>query len=78
MNHFELNSPLAHESQDILTWSEFDLHLLVACFLRVRFPIMVALNKADTLESAEHISRVQAQDAVLILCLYLMLCIYRC
>ena len=32
--------------QDVLKWSEFDLHLLVACFLRVRFPIVVALNKA--------------------------------
>lgn len=43
-----------------MKWSEFDLHLLVACFLRVRFPIVVALNKADTPEAAKHISRVQA------------------
>ncbi|CAK9056824.1 Uncharacterized GTP-binding protein YGR210C [Durusdinium trenchii] len=34
--------------QDVLNWSEFDLHLLVACFLRVRFPIVIALNKAMT------------------------------
>ena len=48
--------------EDILNWGEFDLHLLVACFLRVRFPIVVALNKADTSEAAEHIARVQAGD----------------
>ncbi|CAE7673770.1 unnamed protein product [Symbiodinium sp. KB8] len=47
-------------AEDVLKWSEFDLHLLVACFLRVRFPIVVALNKADTPEAAKHISRVQA------------------
>ncbi|CAL1173944.1 unnamed protein product, partial [Cladocopium goreaui] len=46
--------------EDILNWGEFDLHLLVACFLRVRFPIVVALNKADTSEATEHIARVQA------------------
>lgn len=34
--------------EDVLNWSEFDLHLLVACFLRVRFPIVIALNKAMT------------------------------
>lgn len=45
--------------QDILTWTELDLHLLVACFLRVRFPIVVALNKADTAEATEHIAKVQ-------------------
>ena len=48
--------------EDILNWGEFDLHLLVACFLRVRFPIVVALNKADTSEATEHIARVQAGD----------------
>ncbi|CAK9107720.1 unnamed protein product [Durusdinium trenchii] len=46
--------------QDVLNWSEFDLHLLVACFLRVRFPIVIALNKADTAEAQEHIVRAQA------------------
>eukprot|EP00435_Cladocopium_sp_Y103_P010845 s3835_g2.t2 len=51
---------LATLPQDILNWGEFDLHLLVACFLRVRFPIVVALNKADTSEATEHIARVQA------------------
>ena len=45
--------------QDILTWTELDLHLLVACFLRVRFPIVVALNKADTAEATAHIVKVQ-------------------
>lgn len=50
---------LPNLAEDVLKWSEFDLHLLVACFLRVRFPIVVALNKADTPEAAHHISRVQ-------------------
>ncbi|CAJ1327374.1 unnamed protein product [Effrenium voratum] len=51
---------LANLAEDVLTWTELHLHILVACFLRVRFPIVVALNKADTAEAAAHIPRVQA------------------
>ena len=36
------------------------LHRLVAHFLRVRFPILLALNKADEPDSAAHITRVAA------------------
>merc|ERR1712224_306390 len=39
----------------VTDWLEKDLHLLVACFLRVRFPIVVALNKVDVPEAKENI-----------------------
>eukprot|EP00931_Biecheleriopsis_adriatica_P073096 TRINITY_DN47452_c0_g1_i1.p1 TRINITY_DN47452_c0_g1~~TRINITY_DN47452_c0_g1_i1.p1 ORF type:complete len:879 (+),score=181.36 TRINITY_DN47452_c0_g1_i1:47-2683(+) len=52
---------LQNLSEDLLNWGELELHLLVACFLRVRFPIVVALNKADTPEAAKHIARVKAE-----------------
>lgn len=42
---------LACMAEAILVWGEYELHLLVACFLRARFPIVVALNKADTPEA---------------------------
>jgi len=38
-------------------WREYDLHLLVACFLRARFPIVVALNKVDLPEATERVAR---------------------
>merc|ERR1712176_1395500 len=37
---------LANIVDVVNNFTEYDLHLLVACFLRVRFPIVVALNKA--------------------------------
>lgn len=46
--------------EDVLSWSEFDLHLLVACFLRARFPTVVALNKADAPEAAAPVARALA------------------
>lgn len=42
----------------IRAWDELDLHLLVAVFIRMRFPIVYALNKADLGSSAERIQRV--------------------
>jgi ribosome-binding ATPase YchF (GTP1/OBG family) len=42
----------------VLSWQESDLHLMVACFLRVRFPITIALNKIDLPESTVHVPRV--------------------
>jgi hypothetical protein len=44
----------------VLKWQEYDLHLLVACFLRARFPTVVALNKADVPEAAERVERARA------------------
>lgn len=44
----------------IPSWSEYDLHLFVACFLRVRFPIVVALNKMDLPQAAERTEQVMA------------------
>jgi len=49
------------EDSGVRSWQEYDLHLLVACFLRVRFPITVALNKIDMPEAAVHIPRVCAE-----------------
>ena len=36
----------------VLAWSELDLHRLVAHFLRLRFPILLALNKVRPLHSS--------------------------
>jgi len=47
-------------AETVLKWQEYDLHLFVACFLRARFPIVVALNKADMPEAAERVERARA------------------
>lgn len=39
-------------------WDELQLHHLVARFLRIRFPIVYALNKADLPASRERVERV--------------------
>eukprot|EP00056_Hartaetosiga_gracilis_P017995 m.9212 g.9212 ORF g.9212 m.9212 type:complete len:940 (+) comp6301_c0_seq4:25-2844(+) len=40
-------SPMQTLSEDMLGWGPRDLHKLVAHFLHIRFPIMIALNKVD-------------------------------
>lgn len=44
-----------------LAWTERELHLLVAHFLRVRFPILLALNKADVVGADVGIAAVRAR-----------------
>lgn len=51
---------LAGIAEAVYGWGEYELHLLVACFLRARFPIVVALNKADTPEAKGRIDVIQA------------------
>ena len=41
-------------------WGAADLHRLVACFLRVRFPVVLALNKADLPTSGGYIAAIRA------------------
>ena len=43
----------------IPAWCVADLHRLVACFLRVRFPVVLALNKADLPTAAGYISAIR-------------------
>eukprot|EP00929_Paragymnodinium_shiwhaense_P118877 TRINITY_DN90777_c0_g1_i1.p1 TRINITY_DN90777_c0_g1~~TRINITY_DN90777_c0_g1_i1.p1 ORF type:complete len:929 (-),score=227.03 TRINITY_DN90777_c0_g1_i1:290-3076(-) len=50
---------LANIADTVLSWEEYDLHLLVACFLRARFPIVVALNKVDVPGAADRVKKVQ-------------------
>eukprot|EP00928_Gymnodinium_smaydae_P095960 TRINITY_DN8361_c1_g1_i1.p1 TRINITY_DN8361_c1_g1~~TRINITY_DN8361_c1_g1_i1.p1 ORF type:complete len:909 (+),score=230.60 TRINITY_DN8361_c1_g1_i1:77-2803(+) len=45
--------------ETVLNFKALDLHLLVACFLRVRFPIVVALNKVDQADP-QAVSKVRA------------------
>eukprot|EP00927_Polykrikos_kofoidii_P031627 TRINITY_DN27174_c0_g1_i1.p1 TRINITY_DN27174_c0_g1~~TRINITY_DN27174_c0_g1_i1.p1 ORF type:complete len:985 (-),score=186.35 TRINITY_DN27174_c0_g1_i1:68-3022(-) len=47
-------------AETVLGWQEADLHLMVACFLRARFPIVVALNKADMPEAAARVEKARA------------------
>ena len=49
------------ESNVFLTWQKKDLHLLVAHFLRIRFPVLLALNKSDLPESKGHVDRIRRQ-----------------
>jgi len=49
-------------AKTMMDFTEYDLHLLVACFLRARFPIVVALNKVDVPEA---VPRVEAARKVL-------------
>ncbi|GAX85197.1 hypothetical protein CEUSTIGMA_g12616.t1 [Chlamydomonas eustigma] len=41
-------------------WDEARVHQLVATFLQMRFPILLALNKADMSGAAHHIERVRS------------------
>jgi ribosome-binding ATPase YchF (GTP1/OBG family) len=41
-------------------WSAADVHRLVASFLRVRFPVVLALNKADLPDAAAHVAALRA------------------
>lgn len=43
----------------IPSWTEFSLHLLVANFLRVRFPILLALNKSDSPDAERFVAQVR-------------------
>jgi len=52
---------LAGMAESVLAWSEYELHLMVACFLRARFPIVVALNKADMPEAKARVDIVKAE-----------------
>ncbi|CAK0869021.1 unnamed protein product, partial [Prorocentrum cordatum] len=51
---------LAGIAAEVASWGEAQLHLMVACFLRVRFPIVVALNKIDAPTAAAHVAKAQA------------------
>jgi hypothetical protein len=48
------------EGASLAHWGPRDLHRLVAHFLRARFPLLLALNKADVGSAAGHIPRVLA------------------
>jgi ribosome-binding ATPase YchF (GTP1/OBG family) len=52
-------NPDALESAGLSDWQEADLHHLVATFLQVRFPIMLAMNKADMRGAIDNIRRVR-------------------
>lgn len=49
---------LTQSSGGLLDWTEADVHRLVAVFLRARFPVVLALNKADRQASADNVARV--------------------
>ena len=43
--------------ENLSSWTALDLHRIVAHFLRIRFPILLALNKCDI--TSKHVSRVK-------------------
>ncbi|EGD77538.1 hypothetical protein PTSG_12765 [Salpingoeca rosetta] len=62
-----------HSLQDIersmLAWGPRDLHRVVAHFLRIRFPILLALNKADkTLDYVDAVRATFPNDLVVPMC----------
>jgi len=50
---------LADPDRGVRTWAEGDLHRLVAFILRMRFPMVIALSKADHPDASAHIARVR-------------------
>eukprot|EP00050_Salpingoeca_kvevrii_P008858 m.305526 g.305526 ORF g.305526 m.305526 type:complete len:260 (-) comp17941_c0_seq1:1110-1889(-) len=48
-----------HYGETLASWKPADLHLLVAHFLHIRFPILLALNKSDLPPAAAHIQRLR-------------------
>ena len=57
----DIPDPRAITRERILAWTEHELHLLVAHFLRVRFPILLALNKADLTGASARIEAVKVR-----------------
>ena len=57
----DIPDPRAITRERILAWTERELHLLVAHFLRVRFPILFALNKADLTGATTRIEAVKVR-----------------
>merc|ERR1712151_343600 len=55
-----LGCNLASIADTVLSRQESDLHAMVACFLRARFPIVVALNKIDIPEAKARAEKVRA------------------
>jgi ribosome-binding ATPase YchF (GTP1/OBG family) len=45
----------------ILSWNSTKLHVLVAHFLRVRFPVLLALNKSDIESSNKFVQRIREE-----------------
>jgi len=45
--------------ENLLNWDASQLHRIVAHFLRIRFPILLALNKCDLPNASKHVKRVR-------------------
>lgn len=56
----ESGLPASSSSSILGSWGEWELHRLVAHFLAARFPILLALNKADLPSAQAHIRAVLA------------------
>jgi ribosome-binding ATPase YchF (GTP1/OBG family) len=53
-----MDIPANQYPAEVPSWTPLHLHRLVAHFLRVRFPVLLALNKADVGSAAAHIARI--------------------
>lgn len=53
---------LADLDDGLMGWGEREVHRLVAAFLRARFPVVLALNKADLPTSEANIERLRARN----------------
>lgn len=59
--YVRVTGDIACEMVDVPDWTDFDVHAMVAGFLRARFPILVAANKADLLSAADNLSRLRKE-----------------
>ncbi|XP_070186183.1 uncharacterized protein [Littorina saxatilis] len=50
------------ELANLASWRDDVLRRIVTHFVKIRFPILLALNKCDTLTAEEHIHRISRQD----------------
>lgn len=53
----DLKCSLYSELSNIKTWDDKVLHRIVDCFLNIRFPILLVLNKADKETATDIITR---------------------
>eukprot|EP01064_Diplonema_japonicum_P023710 TRINITY_DN34116_c0_g1_i1.p1 TRINITY_DN34116_c0_g1~~TRINITY_DN34116_c0_g1_i1.p1 ORF type:complete len:769 (+),score=163.83 TRINITY_DN34116_c0_g1_i1:39-2345(+) len=49
------------EMETLHSWGPLKLHLLVAAFIRIRFPVVVAMNKCDLPSAKENVQFVRSQ-----------------
>lgn len=59
--YIRVSGDAACEMKEVPGWTDEQLHAMVAGFLRARFPILIAANKADLPSAADNLKRLKAE-----------------